>query len=178
MDAKELGKFIATLRKEKQITQAELAKRLNVTDKAVSRWERGLGFPDINTLEPLADVLGISMTELMNCKRNDKADISINDANDTIAASIDIAKYQREFQRKKILRGLILSILGIGVIVFCVYVHLKNGLRIVMGGADGPTSVFLVGKIGISHPVIGVLIGCLLIIIGIITIIRTKNNDK
>jgi hypothetical protein len=47
-----------------------------------------------------------------------------------------------------------------------------------MGGADGPTSVFLAGKIGISHPVIGVLIGCLLIIIGIITIIRTKNNDK
>jgi hypothetical protein len=117
------------------------------------------------------------MTELMNCKRNDKADISINDANDTIAASIDIAKYQREFQRKKILWGLILSILGIGVIVFCVYVHL-NGLRIVMGGSDGPTSVFLAGKIGISHPVIGVLIGGLLLIIGIITIIRTKNNDK
>ncbi len=58
MEAKELGLFIAKLRKEKQITQAELAKRLNVTDKAVSRWERGLGFPDINTLEPLADSLG------------------------------------------------------------------------------------------------------------------------
>ena len=44
MEAKKLGLFIASLRKEKQITQAELAKRLNVTDKAVSRWERGLGF--------------------------------------------------------------------------------------------------------------------------------------
>ena len=41
MEAKELGEFIAKKRKEKQITQAELAKRLNVTDKAVSRWERG-----------------------------------------------------------------------------------------------------------------------------------------
>ena len=42
MEAKELGKFIAKTRKENQITQAELAKRLNVTDKAVSQWERGV----------------------------------------------------------------------------------------------------------------------------------------
>ena len=69
MEAKELGEFIAKTRKENQITQAELAKRLNVTDKAVSRWERGLGYPDINTLEPLADALGVSLTELMQCSK-------------------------------------------------------------------------------------------------------------
>ena len=67
VEAKELGDFIAKIRKENQLTQAELAKRLNVTDKAVSRWERGLGYPDINTLEPLADALGVSLTELMKC---------------------------------------------------------------------------------------------------------------
>ena len=70
MEAKELGEFIAKTRKENQITQAELAKRLNVTDKAVSRWERGLGYPDINTLEPLADALGVSLTEMMQCSKN------------------------------------------------------------------------------------------------------------
>ena len=42
------------------MTQAELAQQLHVTDKAVSRWERGIGLPDINTLEPLADVLGVT----------------------------------------------------------------------------------------------------------------------
>lgn len=46
------------------MTQAELAGKIHVTDKAISRWERGLGFPDIQTLEPLAQALGISVLEL------------------------------------------------------------------------------------------------------------------
>ena len=54
MDAQIFGGFIAALRKEKGMTQAELARELSVTDKAVSRWERGQGFPDIHSLEPLA----------------------------------------------------------------------------------------------------------------------------
>ena len=54
MEAKEFGRFIAGMRKEKKMTQAELAEKIHVTDKAVSRWERGLGFPDIQTIEPLA----------------------------------------------------------------------------------------------------------------------------
>lgn len=70
MDAKEFGQFIAAIRKENNMTQLELARKLDVTDKAVSRWERGLGFPDINTLEPLADALGISLVALMQLKRN------------------------------------------------------------------------------------------------------------
>ena len=57
MDAKQMGMFISELRKENNMTQAQLAKELYVSDKAVSRWERGLGFPDINTIEPLAEAL-------------------------------------------------------------------------------------------------------------------------
>ena len=60
MDAKEFGAFLAQVRRERNMTQAELAQQLHVTDKAVSRWERGIGLPDINTLEPLADVLGVT----------------------------------------------------------------------------------------------------------------------
>ena len=52
------------------MTQAELAGKINVTDKAVSRWERGLGFPDINTLEPLPDALEIGVVELMRSEIN------------------------------------------------------------------------------------------------------------
>lgn len=71
MDSKVFGKFIARIRKEKNMTQADLAERIGVTDKAVSRWERGVGFPDINTLEPLARALDISILELMRSQKSD-----------------------------------------------------------------------------------------------------------
>ena len=58
MDVKMFGAFLAQVRRAQGLTQAELAEQLHVTDKAVSRWERGVGLPDINTLEPLADALG------------------------------------------------------------------------------------------------------------------------
>ena len=69
MDAHKFGAFIAENRKAKNMTQAELAVKLQVTDKAVSRWERGLGFPDINTIEPLAAALDLSIRELMKSEK-------------------------------------------------------------------------------------------------------------
>lgn len=71
METKKFGQFIAGIRKEKKMTQAELAGKIHVTDKAISRWERGLGFPDIQTLEPLAQALGISVLELMRSERQE-----------------------------------------------------------------------------------------------------------
>ena len=71
MEAKKFGQFIAGIRKEKKMTQAELAGKIHGTDKAISRWERGLGFPDIQTLEPLAQALGISVLELMRSERQE-----------------------------------------------------------------------------------------------------------
>lgn len=66
MDAKAFGSFLAKTRKASGLTQSALAEQLHVTDKAVSRWERGLGFPDINTLEPLAEALGLTLAQLMH----------------------------------------------------------------------------------------------------------------
>ena len=65
MDAKTLGSRIAALRKERELTQKELAELLHVTDKAVSKWERGLNFPDLKTLEPLAATLGTTVIALL-----------------------------------------------------------------------------------------------------------------
>ena len=69
MDAAKTGAFIAAMRRERNMTQAELAAVLHVTDKAVSKWERGAGLPDINLIEPLAAALDVSVLELMQGRR-------------------------------------------------------------------------------------------------------------
>lgn len=66
---KTLGMMIAQLRKQQGMTQQELADKMGVTDKAVSKWERDLSCPDINSLPVLADTLGVSVDELMQIKK-------------------------------------------------------------------------------------------------------------
>lgn len=68
MTNKSMGKIIKTLRNEKGMTQKELADKLNITDKAVSKWERDIAFPDTATIPKLAEILEVSLEELMNAK--------------------------------------------------------------------------------------------------------------
>lgn len=72
MDASKLGAFIRKCRMEKGLTQGQLGAAIHVTDKAISRWERGIGFPDVKLLKPLAEALGLSLEELMQCQRAGK----------------------------------------------------------------------------------------------------------
>ncbi len=65
MDSMKTGQLIAQLRKEKNWTQSDLAEKIGVTDKAVSRWETGRGFPDVALLKPLSDALGVTVNELI-----------------------------------------------------------------------------------------------------------------
>ena len=65
MDAIKTGRFIAELRREKELTQEELAEKLNVTNKAVSRWETGSGFPDVDSMLALSSFFGVSINELL-----------------------------------------------------------------------------------------------------------------
>lgn len=69
MNAELTGKLIAARRRELGLSQMELAETLHVTDKAVSRWETGRGLPSVDLLEPLAEVLGLSVSELLSGKR-------------------------------------------------------------------------------------------------------------
>lgn len=67
------GNMIAALRRENGMTQMELAEKMGVTDKAVSKWERDLSFPDVSSLPKLAEIFNISVDELMQVKSNTKA---------------------------------------------------------------------------------------------------------
>ena len=68
MKKQTLGMMITSLRKENGMTQLELAEKMSVTDKAVSKWERDLSCPDVNSLPKLAEIFGISVDELMQVK--------------------------------------------------------------------------------------------------------------
>lgn len=93
---KTLGALIAQLRKQKGMTQLELAQQMGVTDKAVSKWERDLSCPDINSIPHLAEVLGVSVEELMQSKtqetpqRSDVAQI-MNTACKGVALAMGVA---------------------------------------------------------------------------------------
>lgn len=72
---KKFGAFVAALRKEKGITQKELSEQLCISDKAVSKWETGVSLPDTVLLIPLANLLDVSVTELLMCERLPNNDV-------------------------------------------------------------------------------------------------------
>lgn len=69
MDQQKTGQFIAEMRKECGLTQRELAERLSISDRTISKWECGNGFPEISLMLPLCEILGISVNELLSGKR-------------------------------------------------------------------------------------------------------------
>ena len=69
MDQLKIGKFIAECRKQKKLTQLQLADKLGITDKAISKWERGIAMPDASIMLELCDILCISVNELLNGER-------------------------------------------------------------------------------------------------------------
>ena len=97
MDSEKMRKYIAKLRKQKDMTQKELADKINVTDKAVSKWERGKGIPDIVNLEKLANVFGITIVELINSGK-DNADADKNYA-DCEEEKRELALYKEEIEK-------------------------------------------------------------------------------
>jgi len=142
MDLNQTGIFIATLRKQSNMTQRELAEKTGVTDKAVSRWETGKGFPDVALLPTLATVLCTSISELvMGEKLDEKETVELMDK--AVVYTINTLDRSRRAKRERLFaillkRTIVLAV--IGVIIFILFVQIpltrvrKEGVLIVPVG--------------------------------------------
>lgn len=101
IDNEKFGAFLARLRKDKGMTQKELAEQLYVSDKAVSKWERGLSLPDIALLQPMAELLGVSVTELLSGQhiREDQP-MAVKDVESLVASALHMTAQEQETQRE------------------------------------------------------------------------------
>ena len=121
MNTQDFGKFISELRKEKGLTQLQLAEKLNVTDKAVSRWETGKNFPDIDIFSDLAKILEVSVSELLEGKRIEKEEL-------IIVSEEHIVKQIKKNKKSKKVYSTIIAVATILVIVFGFFAMSFSGL--------------------------------------------------
>ncbi|MBQ8519238.1 MAG: helix-turn-helix transcriptional regulator [Agathobacter sp.] len=126
MNAEYTGKKIAELRKEKNLTQKDLADQLHVTDKAVSKWERGVNFPDLGLMEKLADALDTTPSILLGLENSTKEEI--------VTSFAEISNQQSEEAAKDIQKiGWVNLFAGVFLIIFMYFINVKlqrNGVFI------------------------------------------------
>ena len=122
-----LGRFIAQRRKERNMTQRELAEKLHVTDKAVSKWERGAGCPDISLLEPLAEALELSVDQLLTYQTAPTEPEAAAEpvTSQAVQAVLDLTLEERRARRRR--RWFIAMAVTLSLIVLAVvYVFLSS----------------------------------------------------
>lgn len=117
IDKKQFGAFVAARRKEKGYTQKELAEKLYVSDKAVSKWETGTSIPDTALLIPLAELLGVTVTELLLCRKNGDKSLTPDEAEKAVQTAIgfDSSPAKRVWQTERTVPILYLVSLVIAV---------------------------------------------------------------
>ena len=166
MDATRFGLFVAEMRKENHMTQAELATKIKVTDKAVSRWERGLGFPDINSLEPLAEALGVSVLELMKSEKIVETNIQCGDADIIVTDTIKAAEHQKQVEQQQEKRIILISI---GVVA------MLSIFALLIDNIGWSMENILLTSVGVVLPVISIIAFFVLMIISLIRRVTGKS---
>lgn len=120
LDNEKIGSFIAALRKQKKMTQQELAEKVGVSNKAVSKWERGIGLPDVALLPILAEVLGITVTELLKGERVDTAEpLPLGEVEQLVTGTLSIREEPAHDPHRIpwLRRWLIALVVGIAVVL-------------------------------------------------------------
>ena len=149
MDQIKIGKFIAEERKTKKYTQRELADKLSISDKTISKWERGNGFPEVSLLLPLCNELEITVNELLSGERLQAMDYKKKAEKNMV----NLVKEAQESKKKIIMSAMV----GVLVIVAAVPLFVVAG----MFEMQVWTRVLLMG-IGFVITVMGIAIACVL----------------
>lgn len=149
MDQIKIGKFIADERKRKGYTQKQLSEKLEISDKTISKWERGNGFPEVSLLLPLCNELEITVNELLSGERVSEEDY-LKKAEENM---VNLVREARESKKKIVLSAMVAGLTIIATVP----------LFILSGMFEMPvwTRVLLMG-IGFVIMVIGIAIACVL----------------
>ena len=143
MNQEKIGKFIKELRNEKKLTQQELALKLNVSDKAISKWENGRCMPDYSIIDQLCKELGISIAELLDGEDKEENSIRVYDEEQVKALLKKVNDVEKTY---KMNIGIILIVVGlISLAVFPLYggTHFKDFISGALFG--GSLSLILLG---------------------------------
>lgn len=132
MDQIKIGKFIAECRKKNNLTQMQLAEKLNITDRAISKWENGKGMPDSSIMLDLCNELKISVNELLSGEV-----LEMNSYNAKLEQNLIEMVKQKEQSDKKMLRleivvGYISSITFLILIFVASYIEMQNWIKILL----------------------------------------------
>lgn len=129
MDQEKVGKFIAEMRKEKKLTQEDIAEHFGITSQAVSKWERGVNAPDISILKDLAQILGVEVVEILNGERsNTKKESNIND---TMIKSIEFYENRTKMKYSKICYFIsLVFLLSISLVLFLYGINNYNRIKV------------------------------------------------
>ena len=140
MNQIKIGKFIAECRKEQNLTQLELAEKLNITDRAVSKWETGRAMPDSSLMLDLCDILDITVTDLLNGERVEDNRPDIHEAQ-----LLEIVKEKQQSDKRLLSVEIFLAILAVAVLlascIVSAYVSMEDWLRFTIIGVSAVIAI-------------------------------------
>lgn len=142
MDTIKTGKFIAEMRKEKELTQKDLADQLNVSDKLISKWETGRGLPDVSVMEDLCRILGVNVNELLSGEKISAEEYS-RKAEETI---MNMVQETENTKKEKIVAGISIWF-GVALLFLMVMFSIisASGVGMLNFYVDGPTLILYIG---------------------------------
>ena len=184
LDNIQFGAFVSQLRKERGLTQRELADRLHVTDKAVSKWETGKGFPDLKLLEPLAQVLEVSLVELLQGARTPSPTLTKEEAGQAAVRAMEQSQKNTARRYLKLFRWVLIGI-GLWCLLSCLpwgtilLAQLLPSVGMgVIGGADGPTQIYVSASASLFPPQIYLLIQAAALAVCIVLAVRVGRIER